>query len=331
MEKSIVTAADVKTFISKLQGKEIALDRLRRELQIAPGTKSYDRIRSILFELQEQKLVKQSGKRDGIWKVLYQVSAVPIYSQFRERKAPFELFFPRDADTGVELPFGPELIIREGDLILIGGVSNKGKTCLCLNFCAENIDKYPVLMGHEYTSPDGLPAPRFLSRLDDMDWVQWVDQDGNDKITLLPVTEDYAEYIVPDRINVVDWIDMKDGQHFLVGQELKALKKAVGKGVIIVALQKSEGIGAARGGQFTRDYTDVELLVDGMGVDEVVLTLGKVKEGKGSGHSYAYHIAGQGTKLVNVREVRKCPKCWGRGKMFGGDCQSCNAKGYMDV
>ena len=81
-------------------------------------------------------------------------------------------------------------------MILISGQSNWGKTALCLNMCGENIDKNPVLMGNEYTTLDGQPNSRFLSRLDAMDWVDWYDDEG-DRFTLLPVRDDYAEHIVP--------------------------------------------------------------------------------------------------------------------------------------
>ncbi len=133
-------------------------------------------------------------------------------------------------------------------------------TTICLNICGENIDKRPVLMGNEYTvklvDKDKKeyydPAPRFLNRIEAMDtrnggWINWVDENGKDKFLLLPVRDDYAEHIVKDRINIIDWINIDTGELYTIGNVLESIKKQLGRGVAVVALQKKEGADAGRG------------------------------------------------------------------------------------
>ncbi len=334
-----ITTNEVKDFLSRIQGQEITLDKLRREFNILPGTKSFDSIRNMMFQFAEQKIVRYI--RRGEYKVVKQVQPVPVFGVTRERRPPFELFFPRSFETMMEMNFAEDVVIREGDLILISGMSNFGKTTLCLNFCGENIDKHPVLMGNEYTvllpSKDDKekesyePSPRFLTRLDAMDLIKWANEDGSDKFTLLPVRDDYAEHIVKNKINIVDWINIETGEHYMIGTLLEGIKRNLGRGVAIVAIQKAEGTTSGRGGQFTKDFADLELLIDKFGQSDTLLTIGKCKEYTKPviGNTYAYSIH-QGVRILNFREVKKCPHCHATGYIKGEKCSSCNGFKFID-
>ncbi len=343
----IITTSEVRDFLSRIQGKEITLSDLRKEFNILPGTKSFDAIRNIMFQLSEQKVVKTTGKHNGAYKVITEVKSVQVFGEKRERRPPFDLIFPKDYDKGMEMDFAEVVVIREGDLITVGGVKSKGKTTLCLNFCAENIDKKPILMGNEYTvlvSPKENelltenkyePTARFLLRLDTMrEWVNWTDEQGYDKFVLLPVRGDYAEHIVKDRLNIIDWINLDGTQLYDIGKVLEDIKANLGRGVAIVALQKGEGAINPRGGQFVRDFSDLELLLDGFGNndDDILLTIKGAKEKHKPivGKTYAYTIINSGTKIVNFREVEKCPACKGQGYKEGKKCETCIGKKFTD-
>ncbi len=331
-----ITPEEVKKFLMAIQGREITLKQIRDEFHILSGTQSYDTVRTILSRLADQKIIRLSGKHDGVYKVVTQVEPVQIFGIDRERRPPFKLWFPKDFETAMEMSFADDIVIREGDLILISGVSNLGKTGLCLNFVGENIDYKPVLMGNEYTNPGGEPMPRFIGRLDGMSiknggWVNWVDEAGKDKFTLLPVHDDYAEHIVKDRINIIDWINIESGEHYMIGTILNNIKKQLGKGIAIIAIQKAEGADAGRGGQFTKDFADCEILIDKLGNSETLLTIGKVKEYTNpvSGRHFGFTIA-KGVKILNFREVKRCDACKGTGFQAGKPCSDCAAKKWVD-
>jgi len=320
-----ITTEEVKEYLRSIQGQIISLDKLRREFNILPGTKSFDLIRNIMFRLSEQKLVKPN--RRGEYKVITQVFPVKVFG--RERRPPIQMFFPRCHDTMMEMDIVNDIVMREGDLILIAGRSNYGKTALCMNFCAENIDSSPVLMGNEYTTIDNEPTPRFLNRIDNIDWVEWFNSVGEDKFVLLPVYEDFAEHIVKDRINIVDWINLPS-EHYLISPIMEAIKRAIGKGVGILVIQKAEGAAAGRGGQFTRDFADVEILLDQYKEREVLMTMGKVKEVKHrvSGRHFAFGLL-DGVKIINFRELKRC-SC-NKGWRGGVKCNLCDGTGFVDV
>jgi len=320
----------LKEFLATCEGREVSLKYLRDELRIDPNSPAWNGLREYLRQLTDKKIVKPSGRNDGIYKVIRRVNPVSVFGA--QRFPPIQIVFPKDFDTGMEMEFSEHLVIRQGDLILLSGMSNQGKTTLCLNFAGENIDQHPVLMGNEYTTIDNLPNSRFMDRLDKMSWVEWVNGTGEDKFVLLPVREDYAEHIVKDKINIIDWINVSTGEHYMIGSILEGIKRELGKGVAIIAIQKAEGAVAGRGGQFTKDFADIELLIDKMPNSfDAMMTLGKVKESTKPimGKTYAYHIVG-GVKITNFREVVKCKSCYGKGWKDGKICDDCLQTGYKD-
>jgi hypothetical protein len=333
-----ITTEEVRGFLRKIQGQHITLRELRSEFNILPGTKSFDTVRNIMWRLSQEKIVRLTGGK-GEYKVVTQVKPVKVFAKDRERRPPFNLLFPKDFDTGMEMPFAEHIIVREGDLITLGGRKNRGKTCLALNFCGENIKSNPVLMGNEYTTRVGEieeyePSARFINRLEAMDWIEWTNGTGDDAFTLLPVRGDYAEHIVKDRINIIDWINLDASRLFEISKVMDDIKSELGRGIAIVVLQKGEG-NMARGGQFTKDFTDCELLIDEFTPSESMITVGDVKETTQPvmGRTFAFGIA-QGVKIINFREIVKCPACFGKKWKRAGStsipCNECNKTGYVD-
>jgi len=319
------------------EGRYIDIKDIRVSLKVEPGSNDDANLRKLMSGLfVEQKIVSSSGKKDGIYKVIRRVKPVRVFTPGRERRPPFKLFFPRDFDTGMEMNFADDIVIREGDCITIGGVSNQGKTCIALHLCGENIDCEPVLMGNEYTTRIGEteefePAPRFYNRLEAMDWVQWTNGTGGDRFLLLPVREDYAEHIVKDKINIIDWVNLDAGALYGISTLMENGKAEVGRGILVIVLQKSESSASPRGGQFAKDFSDCELLIDKYTETESLLTIGKVKEYNRtvSGRTFAFAIV-KGVKIINFREVKKCKFCSGKGYTSKGECDIC-VKGYVDA
>jgi len=318
-----LTSDILKGFID-LELDEFTTEELRKKHGIASDSSVfYNTLRRMVLD----KKLKKVGR--GTYRKIKPVHPVKVFG--RVRKPPIKVHFPRCRDSEEELSFAKDIIFREGDLILLSGQSNKGKTALCMNFCAANIASHPVLMGNEYTTIDNEPSPRFLSRMDSMDWVEWSNGDGEDSFTLLPVREDYAEHIVRDKLNIIDWINLDASVLYGISSVMEGIKREVGKGVAVITIQKKEGESSGRGGQFTKDFADCELLLDQYGHNEILLTIGKVKESKGhvSGRMFAYLIM-DGVKIINFREVVKCPTCRGQGQNRGGQCEFCEGLGKVD-
>jgi len=220
----------------------------------------------------------------------------------------------------------------EGDCIVIAGVSNSAKTLWVINMLALNMDKYPcLLMGNEYDRVDGKLSPKFVRRLRRMDWANWEDSNGKLKFTIMPVKEDYDTWVEPGKINFIDWINLGE-DFYKIGKIIESAKTAVGNGVLVAVLQKNEDRKLGRGGAPTIDLADFYISIDPMGSYQRRLTVIKAKAQKGfvDGRMWGFEVVNGGTQLHNIREIKKCNKCWAKGYTTRGECEECMGVGYID-
>jgi len=326
----------IREYLDSAQGRVVHLKDVRAFLNIETGSKEDTNMRTHMSTtLVREKIVKPSGLNDGVYKVLLPIKPVQWWVDTNEE--PIEFIFPRNHNED-ERAFGIEDCVEvfAGDLVLITGRSNYGKTVMALSIMGENLDKmHAVLMGSEYTASDGKISPKFKRRMSRMNWVKWLTDDGKPRFDLLPVGADYEDYIESDCLNVVDWISLA-GDYYLIDRVMKSIKDRVGNGIAVIVLQKNKDAEFGEGGERTQRYADVELRIDSFGDRESLLTIGKVKSPKGraTGRTWAFGIIDYGANFIDIREVVKCPSCFGKGWKKNGatsaPCTACDKLGYIN-
>ena len=121
MEKPLTQEAVAK-WLSQYQGKEIDLKTIREEMGIKPDSTGWRNLTEMMVRLCEKNIVKSMGKRTGVYKVITQVQPIKVFgTEYKGGEIPFE--FPKDYDTGEPFSFADLITIREGDIIVISGVS----------------------------------------------------------------------------------------------------------------------------------------------------------------------------------------------------------------
>jgi hypothetical protein len=315
-----VVARLVRQYIDEHNGDSFDLDTICRHIQVTER----DARRYVCIELarkiDQEKLEKVSTSRGPLYKVLSLYNEVKIDWMNANDKDIFPLLWPAAHDDPSYFPWD-NVMVSPGDLIVLGGETNKGKTCLCLNIVWDNMDAYPVtLMGNaEYS------AAKFKRRTKNMTWRDPA-KDGKPKFELIRVTEDWKYSLRPDNINIIDWISL-EGDFYRIGKLLEAMKSRMRGGVLIVSLQKGEGKAQAVGGHFTEDPADIYITMQAGH-----LTLKKVKEWKApnpNGTLWAYDII-DGVRFAEIHQVLKCPACYGSGHRGSGECDKCKGKGFID-
>jgi len=328
----------LRDFLRDAEGKEVSLRYLRDELRLNPERPEWESIRQSMRLLEKQAIIKSTGRNDGTYKVLRQVKPVPWWDG--NNAEPLNFRFPRAYDDGSEFGIEDLVEVFAGDMILIAGASNYWKTGFALSLLGENLDLFPLprLMGSEYTAADGKISPKFKRRLNRMEWVKWLTEDGKPRFELYPVGADYEDYIKPDTLNIIDWISLP-GEYYLIDRVTKTMKDRVGNGVIVGVIQKNRATEFGEGGERTERYADIYITIDPFGEkgsQESLLTLGKVKspKGKATGKTWVFSVVDYGANLHNIREVVKCTKCYGRGYVRSGQnnirCSLCLGKKYID-
>ena len=295
-----------------------------------PEPKIDARLRRIFFELAKHREVKSSGRRDGIYQKTKRVEPIKWWKM--DSVTIMDFRFPWGHEDSTAFDVDEQLDVFPGDLWVIAGRSNYGKTALALNILGENVDRHKcILMGSEYSAADGKISPKFKRRLDNMKWVKWLNGNGEAKFTLLPVSDNFEDYIEPDKINIVDWINLP-GEYYMIDHVMKKIKDRIGNGLGIVVIQKGKGAEYGEGGERTERYADLYMTIDSFGQFESLLTIGKVKAPKGrlQGRAWAFKIVDYGANLHNIREVSRCSVCKGKGLAFGDKCKTCEGKGWKE-
>ena len=327
----------LRQLLASAEGRNVDLKNLRHELGLQPYTPEWDSIRVSMLRLSDQNVCKPSGNNDGVYKVLVPVKPVYFTLNGDDKEGILEVRHPRSYIDDTTFGLDDIVELSESDLILITGETNFGKTALALSYLGENLNLFQrsVLMGCEYTSSEGEISPKLKRRLRRMDWVTWT-KDGEPRFELLPTEQDYQYWVAKNALTVIDWITLP-GEFWMIDSVMKTIKNSIGRGFGIVVLQMKKGNEFAEGGQRSERVADLVLKVDRFSQYESILTIGKVKaavDRSPVGRKFAFEIADYGANLQNIREVVRCLKCWGTGKVkVEGQfqrCPSCKGKKYID-
>jgi len=139
-----------------------------------------------------------------------------------------------------------------GNMVVVAGSPNAGKTALLLDFIYLNQDQYPI---YYFCSESG--APELKNRLEkfpDMDISKW-------KFTAKERSSDFADVIVPDAINIIDFLEITTDL-WDVNTKLISISHRLGTGLAIVALQKKHGAPLGRGQEFGLEKPKLYLSMD---------------------------------------------------------------------
>ena len=170
-----------------------------------------------------------------------------------------------------------------------------------------------------------------------MKWVEW-SVDGKPKFDLYPIDSDYEAYIpylAKDTLCIIDWL-LLPNEFWAVQNIMLSIKRAIGQGVAVIVQQKTRGKEWADGGEFSERFSDLYLTIDPLGKHESRLTVGKVKDPKKSitGRTWAFQIVDFGANLLAIREIVKCPTCYGKCWKKSGNtsipCDNCDRTGYIN-
>ena len=309
----------------ELEDNEFYVDKLRAKHKIAPESTTFH---SAINRFTKEEKIKRIGR--GLYRKVTKVEPVKWWEANESEVFDFRWPMGHGLNEYSEFGFEDLIEVNAGDIIILAGESNAGKTAFALNILGENLSRGCVLMGNEYTVQGAKPSPKFKRRMQRMEWVDWMNGDGQPKFDLLPVELNYEDHVVPGKINIMDWIALPD-KFWQIRDVLHDIQKINGGGVSVACLQKGKGQELAEGGKYTEQFASVYLTFDRMGSDDFRLTVGKVKAPKGRvlGRMWGFELVNHGANLYNIREIKKCTKCWDNFTKKE-KCEECYGKGYTD-
>jgi len=143
-------------------------------------------------------------------------------------------------------------VIYPGNVIVVAGSKSSGKTAFLLNVVRLNQDRYEIV----YLNSE-MGDAEFRKRLElfGAPLLSW-------KVKAYHRASDFADLITPERkLFIVDFLEVTT-DFWKVAEMIQEIHRKLKDGICIIALQKSEGKDAGRGGDFSKEKSRLYLTLD---------------------------------------------------------------------
>jgi len=217
-----------------------------RELDTELGivsAKDKENRKKILQRLCEQGVVERHQKVNRQWR----------YVNTRATSLEFKTATTTGA-LSIKWPMGIENKVNlfPGNLVVVAGSPNAGKTAFNLNFIYLNQKQFPIT----YICSE-MGAVELRNRLEQFPGMAIEDW----SFKAIERASDFADVIVPDVINIVDYLEMTN-ELYEVNTHLTAISHKIGSGLGIVSIQKKINAVFGRGAEFSLEKPKLYLSMD---------------------------------------------------------------------
>lgn len=244
-----------------------------------------NKLRSIMHRLCEKGIAQSVKRRGDGWFRYVETQLEPMkLSGANPHKV-----------IPLELPFGLGKYIKiyKGNIIIIFGSKSAGKTAFLINLALMNMGKFPI----NYLNSD-MGEEEFRMRLDkgDVDIEEW-----DRLVELYPCSLYFEDYIKPDYINIVDFLEVFD-EFWRIGEPIQKMASKVNGGILIVAIHKNPNVDLGLGGNRAMEKAKLVLSLDPGKIkiiDAKNWANGITTSPKGK--TWTYKLVG-GIKIVNPQE-----------------------------
>jgi hypothetical protein len=211
-------------------------------------------------------------------------------------------------DTIVSLPLGlPSLGIQvlPGNIIVVAGESNSGKTSILLNIAHDNLKTLSKTGQHDtikYFSSEMGPqelhtrVKAFGKPMKLWSGMQAIERTGN-----------FHQVIDPDGLNIIDFMEVHN-EFYMVGEWIRRIYEVLSGGVCIIALQKKSGTDFGRSGEISlekpRLYLSISEVIKGYSSCKIVKAKNYTGERNPNGLEKDFRIIKRGSELKELTEWR---------------------------
>lgn len=190
---------------------------------------------AVLEKFVAEKVLSREGKHRGVYRP-YQAALDSM-----DFKTADDKFLPLWLPMGIHKMVG----IMPGNIVVLAGEANAGKTAMMLNIIKSNMNKFDV---HYFNSEMG--AGELKSRLSKFEGLSLDDWTFN----AYSRDSDFADVVFTGEksLNIIDFLEVHD-DFYLVGEKIKQIHLALNGGIAIIAIQKNKGSEFAVGGNRTME------------------------------------------------------------------------------
>lgn len=196
------------------------------------GTSGDKRYRSkVIRRLVEDGVVQKVGNQNGCFR---KVEAVLDEIKWKDAK------INDHYDLKMPLNLHFDCTLFPGNIVVIAGTPDAGKTSFVLNIAKMNMDK-PINYLNSEMGPEELKTRLLL--FSDMDISEWEIVDFYNR------NNNFSDVIVPDSLNIIDFLEITDN-FFMIAEEIRKIHDKLDKGIAVICLQKKKDVELGRGAEF---------------------------------------------------------------------------------
>lgn len=192
---------------------------------------------SVLDELVSMRVIEPDGSRNNWFRRVARDCQEMDWLNASEEPFP------------IKLPLGlnEQAVVSPGNIIVVAGETNGGKTAFALDIAASNLPAQGGVHQHVHYFESEMGPTEVRGRLlNKMPAEQWAG------LRVYERTHDFHQVIRPDSLNIIDYLAMYD-EAWKVAGAIEKIHEALGYGVAVVLLQKKRGLDYGRGGESTLD------------------------------------------------------------------------------
>jgi len=213
------------------------------ELNISREDKA--KVSVILTRLVLEGLIERTGKRTGCFRrVVKEMVKMDIFSTLGEI-------------VDIRLPLGLDKLVktRKGEVIVIAGAKNSGKTALSLWTAMANRDNFKVTYFNSEMGEDELKER--CENFKDIPFEEWR------KVDFYPRSESFQDVIVPGEgnLNIIDFLEVYE-DFWIIKKWIARIWKKLDGAIAIINIQKPQGRDFGWGGEGTIEKARLALAVD---------------------------------------------------------------------
>ena len=269
---------EVRDWIESTEGEFYTRD-VFEILDIAKDQKQ--KVSIILTRLISEGLIERTGKRTGCFRRI-------------ENELPkMDIFNANTETVDIKLPFGIHNLVNlmPGNIAVISGSKDAGKTSLLLNIIKDNMDKFNIQYFNSEMGEGELR--RRLELFEDVPFADWK------AVNFYERDQNFHDVIVPGKgnINIIDFLEIYE-DFWIARKWIAQIWRKLEGAIAIIGIQKPPGRDFALGGAGTIEKARLYLALESGNLKIV-----SAKNWKGSenpkGKTLKYKIV-SGCKLIQV-------------------------------
>lgn len=239
-KRDINLTEEVERWVSVTDG-DFSVTDCYKAVQSVTGVTNRDTVRQILKRLKDTGAIEKVGSKDG------------VYRRIENQCDDIDFLNAPSSEFDIRYPFEIEsyVVTHPGNIVVVAGAPNSGKTAFLLNLVEKNMDRHDI----QYFSSE-MGAVELRDRLSKFKkpLTSWC-------FSPKERSSNFADVIRPDSINIIDYLELHE-DFWKVGGMIKEIFDKLNKGIAVIALQKNPGTNYGLGGARSLEKARLYLSMD---------------------------------------------------------------------